>query len=155
MILDELSDYIQDLPEMTINAIEAEIDTNGIEHTIEANIAFLNCKRVTKSGMRIIQTIDYPYKIYLSKLEYILSKIEDNSEYKERIIQQHKDNIAFELDTPPTVYDKKKGLTHNKVKKSRKQQPKLDKPSAKERKLAAKVKRLNTLKFNVKLANNE
>lgn len=116
---------------------------------------WLDATRITPDGkFHVTQTIDYPYKSALTECLYIIENfIENKDEFMEMLIKRHNDNLEFEKENPPIIYDK------SKVKKTTKSRNKKEavipgfetprKESAAEKKLKEKVFKINALKFKI------
>lgn len=154
--------YILVVDEQVRAMAKADVIKYGIAHVVTSALVRLDCSRVL-DGMRMMQTIGTPYTYELGRLcaalEYAHSEglIDDNQleSYVAYIRKRHKDNIKYEKDNPPIVYDKK-----TKVKNSRKSRAKakegtlegFEKPkkvSAKQINAEARSKFLKGLKINI------
>ena len=103
------------------------------------------------------------YKHRIAQLIHLIENYglteKEQDAYYTRIIDQHNKNIEYEKLHPPVIYDKCKFKTKNKRKTTKHKQTTIegfDKPkkqSVAERKLAAKVSKLNKLNINIKPIN--
>lgn len=110
MFIELLKDYIIELEKFDINLIKKEIAEKGIDKFLSQQLIYLDCSRII-NGMRMMQTIGYPYKAEISKYLYVLDIIEDNTKislYKDKLLNIHSLNLAYEKDNPPILYDKEK-----------------------------------------------
>lgn len=111
MFIELLKDYIIELEQFDINLIKKEVAEKGIDKFLSQQLIYLDCSRII-NGMRMMQTIGYPYKAEISKYLYALDMIENNntkmSLYKDKLLAIHTLNLAYEKDNPPVWYDKEK-----------------------------------------------
>ena len=111
MFIELLKDYIIELEQFDINLIKNYVAEKGIDEFLSQQLIYLDCSRII-NGMRMMQTIGYPYKAEISKYLYALDIIENNntkiSLYKDKLLTIHALNLAYEKDNPPILYDKEK-----------------------------------------------
>ena len=111
MFIKLLKDYIIELEQFDINLIKNYVAEKGIDEFLSQQLIYLDCSRII-NGMRMMQTIGYPYKAEISKYLYALDMIENNntkmSLYKDKLLTIHTLNLAYEKDNPPILYDKEK-----------------------------------------------
>ena len=111
MFIELLKDYIIELEQFDINLIKNYVAEKGIDEFLSQQLIYLDCSRII-NGMRMMQTIGYPYKAEISKYLYVLDMIENNntkmSLYKDKLLAIHTLNLAYEKDNPPILYDKEK-----------------------------------------------
>ena len=109
MKLKDFDDYNIELDKFDIRMLNNEVVEKGIENYLSLLLVYLDCSRII-NNMRMMQTIGYPYKRYISIYLYILNNILDNdkySEYENKLISLHLKNLDFEKENPPIIYDKK------------------------------------------------
>lgn len=87
----------------------------GVKKLIERVLYELDATIIFPDGSRPRQTISYTWKKSNSEFHYLLNKLCDenltNEEYNNYINRYNKicaNNIAFEKENPPIIYDKKK-----------------------------------------------
>lgn len=85
------------------------------------HLHYIDCTRTMPNGMRIMQTINEPYKWELARCVYLVNWLKDKNEdlWKEcydKIVKRHEDNLEFEKTTPPIIYDTLKSKKGNKRK---------------------------------------
>lgn len=111
MFIKLLKDYIIELEKFDINLIKNYVAEKGIDEFLSQQLIYLDCSRII-NGMRMMQTIGYPYKAEISKYLYALDMIENNntkiSLYKDKLLAIHALNLVYEKDNPPILYDKEK-----------------------------------------------
>ena len=140
--------YHTDLDECDKNMIDKKVAEKGIEGYLNQQLIYLDCSRILQ-GMRMMQTIGYPYKREISSYVYALdvSNFEDKGQvsiWKNKLIERHKANIEYEKENPPIWYgDKSKKSTTRKRKYKEadmfSEETKKAKISKAEAKLAAKL----------------
>ena len=143
MTIDEIAKkYYLKLDDDFKSLIDRRVNEKGIEKYLDELLVYLDCT-VIKHGMRMMQTIGFPYKKDISSYMYVmLNKVEFGSDtmeiYSAKLEERHKANIEFEKENPPIIYKDKKQKT-TRTRKSK--EPKEDKPkiSRAEAKLKAKL----------------
>lgn len=109
MSIKDLENYQIDLDKFDIEMLNNNIVEKGIENYLSLLLVYLDCSRII-NNMRIMQTIGYTYKRYISTYIYILNNILDKNKYSEYInnlISLHLKNLDYEKENPPIIYDKK------------------------------------------------
>lgn len=109
MSIKDLENYQIDLDKFDIEMLNNNIVEKGIENYLSLLLVYLDCSRII-NNMRMMQTIGYPYKRYISIYLYILNNILDNdkySKYENKLISLHLKNLDYEKENPPIIYDKK------------------------------------------------
>lgn len=150
-----LAKYIIPLDKSQYIAIEKEVERDGFETVFNRYLHYLDCTRVGKvSGMRLQQTIGYPYMSDMSKMCYLLDTFNPSDELYALVNKRHQDNLAYEKDNPPVWYDKKHSQAAFERKYRKKAQNDAKKntrsrESSASKKLKAAAVRLNKLKFKI------
>lgn len=121
MSINELVEqYHTDLDNSDRTMIDKRVEEKGIEGYLTQQLVYLDCSRVIQ-GMRMMQTIGYPYKREISSYVYALSGLAEDPEYEQiwidKLIERHNANIEYEKENPPIWYD-------GKPKKNGKRKPK-------------------------------
>lgn len=119
MFIEILKDYIIELEQFDIDLINKSIVEKGIDKFLSQQLIYLDCSRII-NGMRMMQTIGYPYKVEISRYLYALDMIKDDktiSEYKNNLLIRHNLNLTYEKDNPPIWYDKDKIINTKKENK--------------------------------------
>lgn len=162
-----LNNYIDKFNTFIINFVDSEIKSVGLDCYLDYQFRRLDCTNVYLNGMKAIQTIDHSYRVNITETVYIIQNYIEESEhdkYMIKLLKLHQNNLEYEKQNPPIVYKqtitknktkiKNDDLTEDKPKRTRSKstttKEKVPKQSAAERKLAAKVAKLNTLSFNIK-----
>lgn len=147
--------------------IDSEIRSVGLNRYLDYQFRRLNCSNVYPYGLRAIQTIDYPYRRNITETIYIIQHYVEEckrDEYLIKLLRLHEANLKYEQLNPPIVYKQKITKSNDKVKnndtienilkhtrkKSTATKEKVSKQTAAERKLAAKVAKLNNLSLVIK-----
>lgn len=121
--------YHTDLDNIDRAMIDKRVEEKGIGEYLNQQLVYLDCTRVI-DGMRMMQTIGYPYQREFTSYLYALDSyyknrdcpldINENEEYDwciEKLIERHITNIEYEKENPPIWYD-------GKPKKNNKRKPK-------------------------------
>ena len=126
----------------------------------------LDCSRIV-NDMRMMQTICTPYQYEVSRTLYGINYafeqgwIDENKrdEYISKLVALHKRNLKYEVDNPPIIYEKKKGVkktTRTTRKKAKEgtlegfEKPKKEKaPTAAQLNAQARAKLISKLKIKL------
>lgn len=145
--------------------IPHEIKSVGLNSFLEYSLKSLDCTRIWSNNMRPMQTIGYTYMREITQFIYTVKTYVDNSEQDDwfnKLLKQHNINVEYEKTNPPIWYgDKKSKDKFNKNVKNKtkvkcsnaKQTDTSNKLSVAEKKLAAKVAKLNALSIKIKPIN--
>ena len=161
MSIKDLEDYQIDLDKFDIEILNNNIVEKGIENYLSLLLVYLDCSRII-NNMRIMQTIGYTYKRYISTYIYILNNILDKNKYSEYInnlISLHLKNLDYEKENPPIIYDQKgfnefKSKTNKHPRKRKiKEQTIPGFGNNTSSSLKAKLAGCANVKFNIKLPN--
>ena len=143
-----------------------DISTSGADEFVSKACVRLDCSRIV-NDMRMMQTIGTPYKYEVTRalygINYALEQgwIDENKrdEYVSKLVALHKRNLKYEVDNPPVIYEKKKGVkkTTRTTKKKAKEgtlegfeKPKKEKvPTAAQLNAQARAKLISKLKINL------
>lgn len=154
--------YILVVDEQVRAMAKADVIKYGIYRVVASALVRLDCSRVI-NGMRMMQTIGTPYTYELGRLcaalAYAHSEglINDNEleSYANQISNRHKDNIKYEKDNPPIVYDKKAKIKNSRKPRAKAKEATLKgferpkKVTAKQINAEARSKFLKGLKINI------
>ena len=170
--LSPIKKYIDEPDSFMTNFVPYEIQRVGLDSFLEYNFYSLDCTRVYKNGLRPMQTIGYPYRHTITETVFTIKNyVEENKqdEYFERLLKRHNDNLEYEKINPPIWYgtekDRRKyekqyeGNYSSKPKRKRTKQQDVDfsdipkKQTSAEKKLAARVAKINALNFKIKPQN--
>ena len=102
--------YHTDLDEIDRAMIDKRVGEKGIEEYLNQQLVYLDCSRIIQ-GMRMMQTIGYPYKreisSYLYSMELNFKTKEESDYWIDKLIERHNANIEYEKENPPIWYDGK------------------------------------------------
>lgn len=153
--------YYTELDDVDRAMIDRRVKEKGIEEYLNQQLVYLNCSRVIQ-GMRMMQTIGYPYKKEISSYIYVLEIIQDDTDYykiwHDKLIERHNANIEYEKENPPIWYDGKPKKNATRKPKAKEgdmfpEETKKAKMSKAQAKLIAKIS-INGVKFgNFKIKN--
>ena len=136
--------------------LEKEVENNGLDATIDKYLSYCDCTIWdSQHKYRLCQTIDYVYIMDMSRLLYIVDTFANDNDHMAKVIKRHEDNIKFEAEVPPIIYDKR--LNRKSLKKSidkatrsnADNKHKTSKRTKAEEKLAIKAARIGQLKFKI------
>ena len=112
MELTELRNYITSLDDSDHKIIDKKVAEKGIEEYLNQQLIYLDCSRIIK-GMRMMQTIGYPYQREISSYLYALETVAGNDfdfdeEWINKLLERHQTNLEYEKENPPIWYGGKK-----------------------------------------------
>lgn len=111
--------YHTELDNSDKNMIDAKVAEKGIEEYLNQQLIYLDCTRIIQ-GMRMMQTIGYPYKREITSYFYTIENYAtDKNIWENKLIERHITNLEYEKENPPIWYDnklKKSGKRKSKVK---------------------------------------
>lgn len=163
-----LKPYLLDFEDKAFNMVRQRCEDYGADDAFEQHLVFIDCTRWTKDGkFRLMQTIGFPYCKEITEIVWLVNHMlyeEDKDNALKRVIEQHKKNIAYEIENPPIWYTSKKYTKKDyqkivdgdspKPKKRRKtKEPIIDgfgKETAAQRRIKKKALKLSTLQFKIK-----
>ena len=151
----ELRNYITTLDDADHKMIDQRVAEKGIEGYLNQQLVYLDCSRIIQ-GMRMMQTIGYPYKREISSYVYAIdnwnSTITCPENYEgnpdeywiDKLIKRHIANLEYEKENPPVWYDGKSKKVSKRKPKAKEgdmfpEETKKAKISKAEAKLAAKL----------------
>ncbi|MBQ3306900.1 MAG: hypothetical protein IJG68_01770 [Bacilli bacterium] len=110
--MEELNQYICYLDDSDKKMIDERVAEKGIENYLSQQLIYLDCSRII-NGMRMMQTIGYPYQREITSYLYALQTKAGNDfdfdkEWFDKLIKQHHANIEYEKINPPVWYGGKK-----------------------------------------------
>lgn len=155
---DIFKDYTIELDKFDKFDVELEVSEKGSTKYLDKKLIYLDCSREV-DGMRMMQTIGYPYRKEISEYIYCLCTYLEREEYEQyyqALCDIHASNLTYEQENPPVWYGGKKAKKEfeNKYKTSSKKEAKPRKPKvSKEDKAKAslKMKLLGSALTNFKL----
>lgn len=142
-INDTFSSYSVDLDRDDIVKISS-LSIYDAQKEFNNDLRYINCARLTEDNKAYIQTIDYTYHYFISRLWYMLEKLNFDDEYVDKLIDIHIKNLEFEKINPPIIYKKKTKSKRKTVKEEKVSKPKVSKPKI------DKLKKLSLLTFKLK-----
>ena len=102
--------YHTDLDDTDRAMIDRRVEEKGIEDYLTQQLVYLDCTRIIQ-GMRMMQTIGYPYKREISSYVYAVSGLAEDPKSEQvwidKLIERHNVNIEYEKENPPVWYDGK------------------------------------------------
>ena len=109
--------YIMNIDEQVKSMAIKDISTYGADEFVTKACVRLDCSRII-NDMRMMQTIGPPYQYEIGRTLYGISYaleqdlIDENKrdEYVSKLVALHKRNLKYEVDNPPVIYEKKKGV---------------------------------------------
>jgi hypothetical protein len=104
MELTELRDYITTLDDADHRMIEQRVAEKGIEQYLNQQLIYLDCSRILQ-GMRMMQTIGYPYQREISSYLYVLERAVWLDGYQDKHKKEWTDKDGH-LNVVPDCYDK-------------------------------------------------
>lgn len=140
----ELRDYITSLDDSDHKMIDQRVAEKGIEGYLNQQLVYLDCSRVIQ-GMRMMQTIGYPYKREITSFIYAVEMHAVHKHiWEEKLIECHIANLEYEKENPPVWYDGKPKKVSKRKPKAKEgdmfpEETKKAKISKAEAKLAAKL----------------
>ena len=107
-----LEQYICTLDKNDYNMIDNKVAEKGIENYLSQQLIYLDCSRILQ-GMRMMQTIGYPYQREISSYLYAWETVAGNDfdfdkEWINKLLERHQANLEFEKENPPIWYGGKK-----------------------------------------------
>ena len=108
----ELRNYITTLDDADHRMIDQRVAEKGIEGYLNQQLIYLDCSRILQ-GMRMMQTIGYPYQREISSYLYALETVAGNDfdfdkEWINKLLERHQANLEYEKENPPIWYGGKK-----------------------------------------------
>ena len=108
----KLRNYITSLDDSDRKIIDKKVAEKGIEEYLNQQLIYLDCSRIIK-GMRMMQTIGYPYQREISSYLYALETVAGNDfdfdeEWINKLLERHQANLEYEKENPPVWYGGKK-----------------------------------------------
>lgn len=170
--LSPIQKYIDEPDSFMTSFVPHEIQSVGLDSFLEYNFHSLDCTRIYKDGLRPMQTIGYPYRHTITETVFTIKNyVEEDKqdEYFERLLKRHSDNLEYEQTNLPIWYGTEKDRRKyekqydrrdsSKSKRKRAKQQDIDfsdmpkKQTVAEKKLAARIAKINALSFKIKPQN--
>ena len=153
--------YYTELDNVDREMIDKNVADKSIEEYLNQQLIYLDCSRILQ-GMRMMQTIGYPYKreicSYIYALNQYVDGIDEHKDFINKLIERHQANLEYEKENPPVWYNGKPKKTSKRKSKAKEgdmfpEETKKAKMSKSEAKLAAKFANgvsFGTFKINKK-----
>ena len=95
----KLRNYITSLDDSDRKIIDKKVAEKGIEEYLNQQLIYLDCSRIIK-GMRMMQTIGYPYQREISSYLYALETVAGNDfdfdeEWINKLLKRHQANLEY------------------------------------------------------------
>ena len=167
MIIEEIfNEYYTTLDNLDKSMADSNVAEKGIDKFLSQQLVYLDCSRILQ-GMRMMQTIGYPYRRELMIFFYVLDKAvwtdgkqdEHHKEWSDKLIALHEANLKYEEINPPVWYGGKKAKEKFEAKpiktprrrKSKEQTlPSMDKEVKAQATLKAKLAGYANISFKIK-----
>ena len=108
MELTELRNYITSLDDSDHKMIDKRVAEKGIEEYLNQQLIYLDCSRIIK-GMRMMQTIGYPYQREVSSYLYAVEMHAIHKHiWETKLLERHQANLEYEKENLPVWYGGKK-----------------------------------------------
>lgn len=136
--------YSTELDDSDKRMIDEKVAEIGIDKYLNQQLIYLDCSRILQ-GMRMMQTIGYPYKREITSYLYAMEGYATHKHiWEDKLIERHQANLEYEKENPPIWYDskpKKASKRKSKIKEGDmfSEETKKAKISKVEAKLAAKL----------------
>lgn len=163
-----LEPYLLNFEDKAFAMVKQRCEDYGADDAFNKHLVFIDCTRWTKDGrFRLIQTIDFSYCKEITEIVWLVNHMlyeENRDEALERVIEQHKKNIAYEVEHPPIWYTAKKYtkkdyqniIVGDSSKSKRRRKTKgttidgFSKETVAQRKIKEKIAKLSKLQFKIK-----
>lgn len=104
----KLRNYITSLDDSDREIIDKRVAEKGIEGYLNQQLIYLDCSRIIK-GMRMMQTIGYPYQREISSYLYAVEMHAIHKHiWENKLLERHQANLEYEKENPPVWYGGKK-----------------------------------------------
>lgn len=141
--------YITELTKVEAKCIQDELEKFTPNKLIQDLFKLIDCSRRSPiDNRRLIQTIDYPYRLYNAYILFILSnyKVLKEDVVRENWEHIHNNNLEYEKHFPNVVYKKDKPKVKGKSEVKRKSEVKAKLEDERKRNVNARISGL--FKFN-------
>ena len=158
MTTNRFKKYIITLEKNDIDIINTTIAEKGIEGFFSQQLVYLDCSRIVKE-VRITQTTSFKYRVDISRYLHIINSIKNTEQYDiwlNKLITLHNNNLEYEKENPPIIYDKPAKKAVTKINKNPARRDKVVKNTSNENitvseSLKSKLVGCVNVKFNIKL----
>ena len=158
MTINNFKKYIITLEKSDIDIINTTIAKKGIEGFFSQQLVYLDCSRIVKE-VRITQTTSFKYRVDISRYLHVINSIKNTEQYDiwlNKLITLHNNNLEYEKENPPIIYDKPAKKAVTKINKNPARREKVAKNTSNENitvseSLKSKLVGCVNVKFNIKL----
>lgn len=158
MTINNFKKYIITLEKSDIDIINTTIAEKGIEGFFFQQLVYLDCSRIVKE-VRITQTTSFKYRVDISRYLHVINSIKNTEQYDiwlNKLITLHNNNLEYEKENPPIIYDKPAKKAVTKINKNSARRDKVTKNTSNENitvseSLKSKLIGCVNVKFNIKL----
>ena len=158
MTINNFKKYIITLEKSDIDIINITIAEKGIEGFFSQQLVYLDCSRIVKD-VRITQTTSFKYRVDISRYLHVINSIKNTKQYDiwlNKLITLHNNNLEYEKENPPIIYDKPAKKAVTKINKNPARRDKVVKNTSNENiavseSLKSKLVGCVNVKFNIKL----
>lgn len=158
MTINNFKKYIITLEKSDIDIINTTITEKGIEGFFSQQLVYLDCSRIVKE-IRITQTTSFKYRVDISRYLHVINSIKNTEQYDiwlNKLITLHNNNLEYEKENPPIIYDKPAKKAVTKINKNPARRDKVTKNTSNENitvseSLKSKLVGCVNVKFNIKL----
>ena len=158
MTINNFKKYIITLEKSDIDIINTTIAEKGIEGFFSQQLVYLDCSRIVKE-VRITQTTSFKYRVDISRYLHVINSIKNTEQYDiwlNKLITLHNNNLEYEKENPPIIYDKPAKKVVTKINKNPARRDKVAKNTSNENitvseSLKSKLVGCVNVKFNIKL----
>ena len=158
MTTNRFKKYIITLEKSDIDIINTTIAEKGIEGFFSQQLVYLDCSRIVKE-VRITQTASFKYRVDISRYLHVINSIKNTEQYDiwlNKLITLHNNNLEYEKENPPIIYDKPAKKAVTKINKNPARRDKVAKNTSNENitvseSLKSKLVGCVNVKFNIKL----
>ena len=158
MTTNRFKKYIITLEKNDIDIINTTIAEKGIEGFFSQQLVYLDCYRIVKE-VRITQTTSFKYRVDISRYLHVINSIKNTEQYDiwlNKLITLHNNNLEYEKENPPIIYDKPAKKAVTKINKNPARRDKVAKNTSNENitvseSLKSKLVGCVNVKFNIKL----
>lgn len=158
MTINNFKKYIITLEKSDIDIINTTIAEKGIEGFFSRQLVYLDCSHIIKE-VRITQTTSFKYRVDISRYLHVINSIKNTEQYDiwlNKLITLHNNNLEYEKENPPIIYDKPAKKAVSKINKNPARRDKVAKNTSNENvtvseSLKSKLVGCVNVKFNIKL----
>lgn len=139
-----------------------ESNVSNVIELLDKLLDRLDCSKVYPSGLRVMQTIDYPYKREITRFLFVLSTVDEDTRnvYMDKLFSRHEQNLNYESTNAPVWYDEKykkarRSTTKRVTEGTKSSSAKLTKEQKANLSLKEKIKSMGITKLNLSIKVNK